>query len=56
MVVARRLCERAEGGQVLASDLVRELAGSRGGVQFRPLGPLSLKGFATPVPASEVCL
>jgi class 3 adenylate cyclase len=54
VVVARRLCEVAEGGQVLASDLVRGLAGSRGGVVFEPLGPLALKGFAAPVAASVV--
>ena len=54
VVVARRLCERAEGGKVLASDLVRELAGTRGGVRFEPLGSLTLKGFTMPVAASEV--
>jgi class 3 adenylate cyclase len=54
VVVARRLCERAEGGQILASDLVRELAGTRAGVRFDLLGPLAVKGFTTPVPASAV--
>ena len=55
VVVARRLCERAAGGQILVSDLVRELAGSRGGVRFQPLGAITLKGFAAPVSAAEVC-
>ena len=41
VVVARRLCDHAQGGQVLASELVRGLAGSRGGYTFRDLDPLS---------------
>ena len=54
VVVARRLCDHAQGGQVLASELVRGLAGSRGGYNFRDLDPISLKGFAEPVAACEV--
>jgi class 3 adenylate cyclase len=54
VVVARRLCDRAEGGQILASDLVRGLIGRRGNFQFNDLGFLDLKGFQTPVPAAEV--
>src|SRR5205085_8274559 len=45
VVVAKRLCDRAEGGQILASDLVRVLVGTRGGCRFAPVGPLSLKGL-----------
>ena len=49
VVVARRLCDRAEGGQILASGLVADLVGSRGGFLFASLGPLELKGLAAPV-------
>jgi DNA-binding SARP family transcriptional activator/DNA polymerase III delta prime subunit len=49
VVVARRLCDRAEGGQILASALVADLVGSRGGLLFASLGPLELKGLAAPV-------
>ena len=31
VVVAKRLCDRADGGQILASELLRALVGSRGG-------------------------
>jgi class 3 adenylate cyclase len=52
--VASRLCQAARGGQIIASDLVRGLVGSRGGQRFRSLGNLTLKGLAEPVPAWEV--
>ncbi|MEE8386382.1 MAG: alpha/beta fold hydrolase, partial [Dehalococcoidia bacterium] len=54
VVIAKRLCDRAQGGQILASDLVRGLVGSRGGHTFRELGPLSLKGTGAPLSAYEV--
>jgi class 3 adenylate cyclase/DNA-binding CsgD family transcriptional regulator len=54
VVVAKRLCDAAQGGQVLASELVRGLVGSRGGFVFQPVGPLALKGLAEPLPAHEV--
>ncbi len=54
VVVAKRLCDRAHGGQVIASDLLRGLVGSRGGFEFVALGPLELKGLSEPVPAFEV--
>ncbi len=54
VVIARRLCENAEGGQILSSEVVRGLVGSRGGHTFRNLGALRLKGFAKPLPASLV--
>ena len=54
MVVAQRLCDSATGGQILASQLVRGLVGSRGGHTFRSVGPLQLKGFAEPVEAYAV--
>ncbi len=53
VVEASRLCAKAEGGQVLAADVVRMLA--RGStVQFKSVGALELKGLQEPVPASEV--
>jgi class 3 adenylate cyclase len=54
VVVAKRLCDQAPGGRIFAGELVAALVGSRGAYQFRPLGHLSLKGLATPVPAVEV--
>jgi len=44
----------AEGGQILASEIVRALAGSAGGHRFRPVGALALKGLPVPVAACEV--
>src|SRR5207245_7247637 len=52
--VAKRLCDRAEGGQILASALVRALVGSRGAHTFCDLGDLTLKGLDDPVAACEV--
>ena len=54
VVIAKRLCDTAEGGQILASDLVRELVGSRGGFSFRSAGRLRLKGLPEPVSAATV--
>jgi class 3 adenylate cyclase len=54
VVEAARLCAAAEAGQVLGTELVRVLAGSRGGHCFTSLGPVELKGLAEPVAAVEV--
>jgi class 3 adenylate cyclase len=54
VVVAKRLCDSAEGGQILVSELVRLLIGGRGSFSFRPRGELSLKGFFRPVGACEL--
>ena len=54
VTVAARLCAAAKGGQIIASDLVRGLAGSRGEHKFVELGALELKGLARPVLAWEV--
>ncbi|MEX1254671.1 MAG: adenylate/guanylate cyclase domain-containing protein [Dehalococcoidia bacterium] len=54
VVTATRLCSSAQGGQILASDLVRRLVGSRGQYTFRDLGALQLKGIAEPLAACEV--
>ena len=53
VVEAARLCDRAGGGQILASEMVAHLAGSRGH-EFRPLGSLELKGLPEPLATVEV--
>jgi class 3 adenylate cyclase/tetratricopeptide (TPR) repeat protein len=52
--VAKRLCDAADGGQILCSDLVRGLARARSEVEFRPLDAIELKGIADPVEPFEV--
>jgi class 3 adenylate cyclase len=54
VVQAARLCALAEGGQILVTDTVRLLAGSAGGHQLSPMGPMELKGLPEPVVAHEV--
>jgi class 3 adenylate cyclase/pimeloyl-ACP methyl ester carboxylesterase len=54
VVVAQRLCDHACGGQVLVSELVRRLIGSRGGFAFRDCAPLQLKGISEPFAACEL--
>ncbi|MGZ8763104.1 MAG: ATP-binding protein [Acidimicrobiia bacterium] len=54
VVEAARLCDVARAGQVLAADVVRVLAGTRGGHQFSPMGALELKGLPDPLVAWEI--
>ncbi len=54
VVVAKRLCDAAQGGQILTSELVRDLIGTRGGFPFRSVGPVALKGLRQPLPAVAV--
>ena len=54
VVTASRLCNEAEGGQILASELVAGLVGSRGGFRFCPAGRVPLKGLPEPVAAVTV--
>jgi class 3 adenylate cyclase len=54
VVEAARLCNAATGGQILAADVVRVLAGSRGSHQLVPVGDLELKGLPDRVVAWEV--
>ena len=51
---ASRLCATADGGQILASDVVRLLAGSRARHTIRPAGSRELKGLPEPVNVCEV--
>jgi class 3 adenylate cyclase/tetratricopeptide (TPR) repeat protein len=53
VVEGARLCATADAGQILATELVRLLAGGRG-YDFVALGALELKGLPEPVPAHEV--
>ena len=54
VVIAKRLCDAGAPGQILASELVRALVGTRGGFAYRALGAVPLKGVAEPVVACEV--
>ena len=53
VVEAARLCARADGDQILTTELVRTLAGFRGGLEFEALGALELKGLDEPVATSR---
>jgi len=54
VVVAKRLCDSANGGQIIVSQVVRNLVGSRGDYVFVELGTRSLKGFSDPIAVCEV--
>ncbi len=54
VIEAARLCAVCEPGQVLATDVVRLMAGRRSPLEFRPLGELVLKGMDDPVRTVEV--
>ncbi len=54
VVEASRLCARAEGGEILTTDMVRLLARSRGGFDLELLGDLELKGLDDPVTVHRV--
>lgn len=54
VVEAARLCSDANGGQILTSELVRALAGSRCEYPLSSLGPRQLKGLANPLAVCEV--
>jgi class 3 adenylate cyclase/tetratricopeptide (TPR) repeat protein len=54
VVEAARLCARAAGGQIIVTDLVYRLGGSRDSHVFESLGDLELKGISAPVQAFEL--
>jgi class 3 adenylate cyclase len=54
VIIARRLCDRAAGGQIVASDALRSLVDGPGSHAFAPLGALALKGLSDPVGASAL--
>lgn len=53
VIVARRLCDAADAGQIVTSDELLEAA-ELADVQAESLGSLTLKGLSDPVPASEI--
>jgi len=53
VIEAARLCSAAQGGQILASEMVRWLARSSEWA-FTPIGDLELKGLPEPVAAVQV--
>ena len=54
VVEAARLCTTCESGQVLATDIVRGMAGRRSRYDCRSIGELTLKGLPEPVETVEV--
>jgi class 3 adenylate cyclase len=51
--LASRICDRAGGGEILASDVVRQLAAGKGFL-FADIGETELRGFEDPVRLYEV--
>ncbi len=54
VIEAARLCAKCEGGQILAADVVRAMAGRRSRHECASVGPLVLKGLPDPVETVEV--
>src|ERR1700694_3345002 len=54
VVEAARLCATAQGGEILTTEVVRVLAGTRSGHDIEPIGPLELKGLPAPLPSCRV--
>lgn len=54
VVEAARLCSAAAGGQILVSDIVRVLAGTRSAHDVLAVGPIEGKGLPAPISACEV--
>ena len=51
--LARRICDQAQGGEILASDVVRQLAAGKGFL-FGDRGEATLKGFEEPIRLYDV--
>ena len=54
VVEAARLCAASQGGQILATEVVRLMVGRHATQEFAPVGDLELKGMPEPVPTVEV--
>jgi DNA-binding NarL/FixJ family response regulator/class 3 adenylate cyclase len=54
VIVASRLCEAADAGEIYASDIVRQVAGPRVEALMQPAGAVRLKGLASPVSVAHV--
>jgi adenylate cyclase len=46
--LAHRVVNRAQAGELLATDRVVEAVDGRGGITFEPIGEVRLKGFPEP--------
>jgi class 3 adenylate cyclase len=53
VITAARICSQAAGGEILASDVVRQLVAGKG-FAFADRGAVALKGFEEPVRLYEV--
>ena len=51
--LARRICDKGAPGQILASNVVRELVAGKGFL-FADLGETALRGFEDPIRVYEV--
>jgi class 3 adenylate cyclase/tetratricopeptide (TPR) repeat protein len=54
VIEAARLCDRAQGGQILAKEIVAHLGGARHSGSLKSVGDLDLKGIPQAVPTVEV--
>jgi hypothetical protein len=54
VIEAARLCAKCDGGQILAAEVVRLMAGRRSRHVCSPVGALELKGLPDPVETVEV--
>jgi adenylate cyclase len=54
VVVAKRLCDLADAGQILVSGLVRQLVEHRREREFVPLGNRTVKGIGRPIETFEL--
>jgi class 3 adenylate cyclase len=54
VVEAARLCDKAAGGQILTTELLRAMVGRHSTHEFASVGELELKGIPDPVPTVEV--
>jgi len=54
VIEAARLCAVAGGGEILATEIGRQLAGSRRALVFERVGEVDLKGLDSPVPTCRV--
>jgi class 3 adenylate cyclase/tetratricopeptide (TPR) repeat protein len=54
VVIAKRVCDSADGGQILATELVRGLVAGRGDAAFTDRGERALKGIAEPIQVYEL--
>ena len=48
--LAHRVVSRAQAGEVLVTDRVADTIDEREGLEFEPIGEVSLKGFPVPTP------